>query len=163
MEVFGIVSGKGPLQERRRFMIKVIFKNMERSELAQKAVTERLEAVIHKFPDLISHGISVTLEMLNSPVQAGPDLFSIRIYVHSGRYRGIRLQKSSPNLYIALADAVDHMLEVLNRFGDRVRVKERNRARAISMQSSAAQESSEAYDDIVDDYEFEYDSVHERV
>jgi ribosome-associated translation inhibitor RaiA len=144
-------------------MVKVIFKNMERSELAQKAVTERMEAVISKFPDLTNSGIAVTLEMLNSPVQAGPDLFSIKIHIHSGRYRGIRLQKSSPNLYVALADAIDHILEVLNRFGDRVRVKERTRARALSMQSSAAQETSEAYDDIVDDYEFEYDTVQERV
>jgi ribosome-associated translation inhibitor RaiA len=144
-------------------MVKVIFKNMERSELAQKAVTERMEAVISKFPDLTNSGIAVTLEMLNSPVQAGPDLFSIKIHIHSGRYRGIRLQKSSPNLYVALADAIDHILEVLNRFGDRVRVKERHRARALSMQSSAAQESSEAYDDILDEYEFEYDTAQQRV
>jgi ribosome-associated translation inhibitor RaiA len=144
-------------------MIKVIFKNMERSELAQKAVTDRLDAVVGKFPDLTNSEITVTLEMLNSPVQAGPDLFSIKIHIHSGRYRGIRLQKSSPNLYVALADAIDHILEVLNRFGDRVRVKERNRARALTMQAPEARDTSEAYDDILDEPEYEYEWVQERV
>ena len=146
-------------------MIKVIFKNMERSELAQKAVTDRLDTVVDKFPDLSNSGITVTLEMLNSPVQAGPDLFSIKIHIHSGRYRGIRLQKSSPNLYVALADSIDHILEVLNRFGDRVRVKERHRARMLTMQAPQAADASDidTYDDILDEPEYEHNWVQERV
>lgn len=41
------------------------------------------------------------------------------------------LEKSDASLYVALADLVDHMLEKLNRFGDRARMKERTRARKI--------------------------------
>lgn len=110
-------------------MIKVVFKNLERSELAREATTERLETVVEKFPDLRESKMRITLEMLNSPAQAGPDLFSVKLYVAGGRYRDITIEKSATSLYVALADLVDHMQEKLNRFGDRSRVKERRSAR----------------------------------
>ena len=112
-------------------MMQVIFKNLERSELAIEAVTERLRSAIDRFPDLPGSHISVTLEMHNSPLQAGPDLFTVALHIKSGRYRGIRLTKSASNLYVALADIVEHLLEKLNRFGDRSRVKLRNQARGL--------------------------------
>ena len=70
--------------------------------------------------------------MENSPLQAGPDLFKVKLHVSRGRYDGITVEKSDSNLYVALAEVVDHMLEVLNRFGDRARVKERKRARELT-------------------------------
>lgn len=141
-------------------MIKVIFKNLDRSDLATEAATERMEAVIEKFPDLENNSISMTFEMLNSPAHAGPDLFSVKVHVSSGRYRGVRLEKSANNLYIALAHVVDHMLEVLNRFGDRTRVKERKMARSLATNAVADDKSvdkSEDFDeyDDVEDYERE--------
>jgi ribosome-associated translation inhibitor RaiA len=131
-------------------MIKVIFKNLDRSELATEAATERMEAVVEKFPDLENNLISITFEMLNSPVHAGPDLFSVKVHVSSGRYRGVRLEKSAPNLYLALAHVIEHMLEVLNRFGDRTRVKERKRARALATPVASVQESVDDFDDFAD-------------
>ena len=112
---------------------------MERTELAKDATIERMQALLEKFPDLRDGRIDVTLEMRNSPAQAGPDLFTVRTHVVRGRYGGIRLEKSAPNLYSALADVVDHMLERLNRFGDRERVMERNKARRRSNLLTAAQ------------------------
>jgi Cu/Ag efflux pump CusA len=44
-------------------MIKVIFKDFERSILARDIVLERLSAVVDKFPDLATHKIGVTLYM----------------------------------------------------------------------------------------------------
>jgi len=129
-------------------MIKVIFKNLDRSELAREAATERMEAVVEKFPDLDNNLISITLEMLNSPIHAGPDLFSVKVHVSSGRYRGVRLEKSAPNLYIALAHVVDHMLEILNRFGDRARVKERNRARTLDAPLEVSNDVPEDLEDL---------------
>lgn len=120
------------MKNKERDQIRIIFKNLEKSEIAREAALERIEPLVEKFPDLEAGKIQVTLEMHNSPHQAGPDLFSVRIHVHSGRYKGIHLEKSAPNLYVALADLVDHMLEKLNRFGDRARVKERNAARKIA-------------------------------
>lgn len=115
-------------------MIKVIFKNLERSELAREAAHERLESLIEKFPDLEGSQIHMTLEMQNSPHQAGPDLFTARVQVINGRYRGVRLERSASSLYVALADLSDRMLERLNRMGDRARVQERNRARQETSQ-----------------------------
>lgn len=112
-------------------MIQVKFKNLEKSEMAREAVHVRLETLIEKFPDLSRSKFLVTLEMENSPLQAGPDLFKVKLHLARGRYDGITVEKADPNLYVALAEVVDHMLEVLNRFGDRIRVKQRKRARDL--------------------------------
>lgn len=113
-------------------MIKIKFKNLDSSQMARDAASERLEALIEKFPDLESAKIDLTLEMQNSPIQAGPDAFVVKIFVHTGRFKGVTVSKTNANLYIALAELVDNMLEKLNRFGDKVRVKERNKARKVT-------------------------------
>jgi ribosome-associated translation inhibitor RaiA len=113
-------------------MIQVKFKNLEKSELAREAAQDRIETLIEKFPDLGQSRIQVILEMQNSPAKPGPDVFKVKVHVTRARYNGITVEKASPNLYVALADVVDHMLETLNRFGDRARVKERRNARQIA-------------------------------
>ncbi len=113
-------------------MISVKFKNLEKSELAREAATERMEALVEKFPDLAPSKIQVTLEMENSPLQAGPDLFKVKVYVSRGRYDGVTYETSDSNLYVALAETVDHLLETLNRHGDRERVKKIKQARTVS-------------------------------
>ena len=113
-------------------MIQIKFKNLEKSEMAREAVEERIETLIQKFPDLSASKIQITLEMENSPSQAGPDLFRVKLHVARGRYDGITVDKGDSSLYVALAEVVGHMLEKLNRFGDRLRVKERTKARKIA-------------------------------
>lgn len=115
-------------------MIQVKFKNLSKSELAREAVQDRIEALVQKFPDLGQSRIQVRLEMQNSPSQPGPDVFKVKVYVTRDRYNGIRVEKANANLYVALADVVDHMLEILNRFGDRARVRERRKARQIAQE-----------------------------
>ncbi len=112
-------------------MIKIVFKNLESSELAREIVSERLESIADKFENLKSSRLLVTLEMENSPTQAGPDLFNVKVQVSGGIYGGVRVSKSAPSLYTALADVADHMLEVLNRYSDKVRVKNRSRSRRV--------------------------------
>lgn len=114
-------------------MIQVKFKNLEKSQMAREAAEERIENLIAKFPDLSKSKIQVTLEMENSPTQAGPDLFKVKCHVIGGRYDGITIEKEDSNLYVALADVVEHMLEKLNRFGDKVRVRERSNARQLAL------------------------------
>lgn len=113
-------------------MIQVKFKNLEKSEMARETVQERMATLTEKFPDLNDSKMQITLEMENSPKQAGPDLFKVKLHVARGRYDGITVEKSDSNLYVSLAEVVDHMLEVLNRFGDRARVKERKKARELT-------------------------------
>ena len=115
-------------------MIQVKFKNLDKSEMAREAVQDRVEALTEKFDALSESKILVTLEMQNSPAQVGPDLFKVKLHVVRGRYDGITVEKSDASLYVALAEVVDHMLEVLNRFGDRARVKERKRARDLTQE-----------------------------
>lgn len=112
-------------------MISIVFKNLEKSELAREAARERMETLIEKFPDLQRSRMRVTLSMENSPTQAGPDLFRVKVFCHGGRYRGVGLEKTSTNLYVALADVVDHLLERLNRFGDKHRVIQRQQSRKV--------------------------------
>lgn len=112
-------------------MIQVKFKNLDKSELAREAAIERVECLIEKFEDLKNSRIVVTLEMENSPTQPGPDLFNVKLNVFRGRFGGTIVTKSNSNLYVALADVADHMLEKLNRIGDKERVKERSKARQL--------------------------------
>ncbi|MBP9707836.1 MAG: HPF/RaiA family ribosome-associated protein [Oligoflexales bacterium] len=112
-------------------MIQIKFKNLEKSELAREAVFERVGALVEKFADLNESRITITLEMENSPLQAGPDLFKIKLRVTGGRFDGITITKSDSSLYKALAHLADHMLEKLNRSGDKRRVKGRAKARQL--------------------------------
>ncbi|MBK9324359.1 MAG: HPF/RaiA family ribosome-associated protein [Bdellovibrionaceae bacterium] len=112
-------------------MIQIKFKNLEKSELAREAAQETIESLVEKFGDLNESKIQITLEMKCSPRQAEPDLFKVRLHVVRGRYDGITVETDNPNLYIALAEVVDHMLEVLNRFGDRAGENERKQDREI--------------------------------
>ena len=116
-------------------MIKVVFNNLERSTLAKEAVEEKLEQVIARFPDLATSTFHVNLAMENSPSQKGPDLFRVKVRIERGKYQGVLLEKKSTNLYTALADVAERLLERLNRFGDKARVKARNQERKLVSRS----------------------------
>lgn len=122
-------------------MIQIIFKNLEKSEMAKEAALERIDAMIDKFPVLNESQIKVTLEMQNSPIQAGPDLFTVKLQVGGGKYGGVRIVKSASNLYVALAEVVEVLLENLNTYGDKKRVKERSKARKYFNKFSNAMEA----------------------
>lgn len=118
-------------------MIQIKFKNLNKSELLTQNVHDRVRPLEEKFNDLKESLIHVTLEMENSPLQAGPDLFKVKLHISSGRFAGIIVEKSDANLHVALAEVVDHMLEVLNRFGDRERVKKIKQARKLIKNSES--------------------------
>lgn len=110
-------------------MIRVIFKGLEKSEFARDMVVERISSVVERFPDLEGHRLDATLSMENSPTQAGPDFFSVKLFIHGTKYKSVTIQKSATSLYVALADVVEHSLERLNRYGDRDRVRRRSQSR----------------------------------
>lgn len=115
-------------------MIQVIFKDLESSDLARQIARARVLSVIDRFPGLSDSRITITLSMQNSPHQAGPDEFTVKAHCHDGPYRGLTLEKSGPTLYLALAEVVDHMLELLTRHRDRVLARRRKKARARAEQ-----------------------------
>lgn len=110
-------------------MVTITFKNLETSQLAKDAVHEKMEHVLDQFPELSRSKCFVTLEMENSPRQSGPDVFKTKLRVQGGKFDGLILEKQALSLYIALADLSEHLLERLNRMGDKVRVKARHQAR----------------------------------
>lgn len=110
-------------------MIRIIFKDLDESELAKDAVYNRTQATIDRFPDLEDHNLTFTLSMDNSQFKPGPDLFKVKLVVTGKKYGGIILEKSAMSLYVALADVSNHTLERLNRFGDKRRKKNRTIAR----------------------------------
>ena len=110
-------------------MTRIHFRNLEKSELAREAAIERFETVKERFPELRNSDLRVTLSMENSPLNPGPDMFSVKVHCKGGIYSDLILEKSAPNLYAALAEAVDYMLERLNRFSDKKRVKSRKNDR----------------------------------
>jgi ribosome-associated translation inhibitor RaiA len=112
-------------------MIQVIFRNFADSEFTKTKTIERFEAVRRKYPDLKHSHLAVTLEMQNSRVQAGRDVFTVKVLVKDGHYSGVQLKKSSNNLYKALAEVIDHLPGKLNRFNERGRTRERTRGRRI--------------------------------
>lgn len=118
----------------KEFIVRVIFKNMERSELAVQIVEERLQQVFEKFPRLHQSDITATLSTENSPSQAGPDMFNVRVRVEAGREGRIILHKTAHSLYAALALVCERLQDRLNELGDRSRALNRRRTKKNSKQ-----------------------------
>lgn len=111
-------------------MTRIVFKNLEPSDFIKKAVSQRIDFIKGKFPALSNCKIEVVLEMQNSPLQAGPDAFSVKVNVKGGKFR-IFIEKQSSNIYAALARISDHLADIVNRYGDRSRVKGRSAQRKL--------------------------------
>jgi len=112
-------------------MIQVQFKNLESSDLIRAIAAERIHAVISKFPQLSKTTVTVTLEMENSPAQPGADLFSVKVHFRERRHKSLTIKKSSTELYSALAEVAEHLLETIHRFEERDRSKRRKAARRL--------------------------------
>ncbi len=127
-------------------MIRIIFKDIEESELAREAVHDRIQATIDRFPDLEGHKLTFTLSMDNSPFKPGPDLFKVKLIITGKKYGGVVLEKSAMSLYTALADLSNHTLERLNRVGDKHRIKNRTIARKL-LRSKKIEQEGEFYEE----------------
>lgn len=112
-------------------MIRILFRNIDPSDMLRETIEERLHPILDKFPDLKTHKVSLSIQMENSPFKAGADLFTLKMRINGDRYKELVLKKSSPNFYLALAEVHEHLLERLNRYGDRERVKNRKQVRTL--------------------------------
>ncbi len=112
-------------------MVKVTFKNLEKSNLAKDVVLEKMNLLNDKFPELKGHSIRLTLSMDNSSSQAGPDEFGVKIQIKGKKFDGLIVEKKARTLYLALADVNEVLLELLNRRTDKLRVKSRTQLRKV--------------------------------
>jgi ribosome-associated translation inhibitor RaiA len=120
-------------------MTKIIFKNLDSSELAKQIVLERIADLIVKFPDLETHRIVVTLSMNNSSTQVGPDEFRVKYHIKGKKFANLILEKKAETIYKALAAVNEATLELLNRTIDKLRVKNRAKSRKAKYQSEPNQ------------------------
>ncbi len=111
--------------------MKFIFKNLEASTAVSAVAKSRLQPLIRKFPALLSKAVTVTFEMCNSPIQAGKDEYLVRFYCNSGSFRDFKLTRRSANLYLAICDISDDLLDYLKRFQTRRRTQDRRLARGF--------------------------------
>lgn len=102
-------------------MVRVVFKNLEKSEIIKKVVEEKLSHTIEKFPELDQAHATATVSMENSQFQAGRDVFHVRIILLSKRLRPIILEKTADNPYLAASVLSDRLFEVLHRSIERKR------------------------------------------
>jgi|NOAtaT_6_FD_contig_21_5551964_length_1020_multi_6_in_0_out_0_1 hypothetical protein len=123
-------------------MFNIVFKNLDHSPLVSGATKRRLESVFSKFPYLRKGRFLVTVEMTNSPTQAGKDQFCVSLQSVSGPLKGMRLKKSAPLYHQALASLVEGLLERIHRILSRSRKVQRNQARRASHQPFLMEESA---------------------
>lgn len=104
---------------------------MESSQLAKGVIQERISPIIDKFPSLQGHRITLTIEMENSPKQAGPDLFTVSSMVSGKTFKGLKIKRSSGNFYHATAELADGLNELLGRESDRL-IKSHKRQKIVT-------------------------------
>ncbi len=107
-------------------MLKIVFKGLEKSQLALDIVTEKFEDLSEKFPELKSHQMDIFLTMNNSRLKAGRDEFGVKLIIKGHKYGGIIVEKKDTSLYAALDSLLLVSQQRLNGKGDKVRVKARN-------------------------------------
>ncbi|MCB0418489.1 MAG: hypothetical protein KDD39_12630 [Bdellovibrionales bacterium] len=113
--------------------MKVNFKNLRKSELIRETIESRLKDDFERFPELRPDLVEVTVSMENSPYQAGPDVFGVKLRVVKGRYRGVILQKKSTSFYRALGKLNRGLVERLNRASGKARTLARkHRIRSVN-------------------------------
>lgn len=106
--------------------MKIVFKNLESSELARQIVQDRIGPIISKFRSLIGHNVTVTLEMENSPLQPGPDLFTVSILINGSTHKFLKMEKADGNLYHAVAMVADGIFELLSKANDRIKTQKKS-------------------------------------
>jgi ribosome-associated translation inhibitor RaiA len=111
--------------------MKIVFKNMKSSLNAQEIIKEKLEAVFEKFPTLSEHKVTLTVEMENSPRQAGPDQFTISTMVTGKVFKNLRIKKSSKNFYLTVTEVVNGFNKLLNRETERL-FKNKHKSKMIT-------------------------------
>jgi ribosome-associated translation inhibitor RaiA len=96
-------------------MVKVIFKNLEKSDLVRSIATERIEKTIRKFSELAELTSTVIVSREHSSEHAGVDLFSAKLLIGGHGLKPVVLEKRASSLYLAVAQVADTALEILHK------------------------------------------------
>jgi len=75
--------------------------------------------------------------MENSSRKPGPDLFTAKVKILGEKFKHLGLEKGASSLYEAIKTVDDGMLELLNRAGDKQRVRARSQGRKAERELSS--------------------------
>ena len=117
-------------------MLNIVFKGLESSDFVANAMEEIFSETVAKFPKMVGRNFNFTLSMKNSPNQAGPDVFGVKIRISGGGLSDIVIEKKADHLYAAAREVCGALLERLNRAGDKRRVVKLAQARNLEKQAS---------------------------
>ena len=110
-------------------MVKVVFKNLEKSEIVRSVTTERIEKTINKFSELGKMAATVIVSREHSHEHSGADLFSAKLLLSGNGHKPVVLEKRAGTLYQAIAMVTDRALEILQRVLSRDRQNIRHKRR----------------------------------
>jgi ribosome-associated translation inhibitor RaiA len=96
-------------------MVKVVFKNLEKSEMVRSVTAERIEKTINKFSDLAKMAATVIVSREHSHEHSGVDLFSAKLLLAGNGHKPVILEKRAESLYQAVALVTDRALEIFHR------------------------------------------------
>ncbi len=110
-------------------MVKVVFKNLKKSELVREVTTERIEKTISKFSELARMAATVIVSREHSNEHSGASLFSAKLMLAGNGHKPLILEKRAESLYQALALVTDRAAEIFQRALSKDRETGRHRKR----------------------------------
>ena len=117
--------------------VRVVFQNLKKSEFVKNFVTERVLAVLEKFPQNSRGKAVVYVSMENSPRQAGPDVFGVKVMLQNTVIKNFILSKKAGSLFQATSDLAEGLLETLHRQSERVLRRNRDNERRWKQETHA--------------------------
>jgi ribosome-associated translation inhibitor RaiA len=110
-------------------VIKVVFKNLQKSDMVRDIAAERLEKMLSKFPDFDGLSSNVIISREHSPENAGINEYSVKLHIEGQGIKPMVLEKRAENFYQALALVSDRALELLHRAHEKDRLHKRQEKR----------------------------------
>ena len=96
-------------------MVKVVFKNLQKSDLVRKAAVERVQKAIEKFAILDPLSSTVILSREHSREHAGLDEYAVKLVIGSPGQKPVVVEKHAQSLYQALAMVLDRAMDILHQ------------------------------------------------
>lgn len=107
-------------------VIKVVFKNLKKSDLIRQIATDRIEKTIKKFPEFDKLSSSVIVSREHSQEHPGISEFAVKLLMKRKGLKPIVLEKRAETLYQAIALVTDRALEILHRANEKIRLENRH-------------------------------------
>jgi ribosome-associated translation inhibitor RaiA len=96
-------------------MVKIVFKNLEKSDIIRKVAIARVQKALERFSDIDSLASTVVLSREHSREHAGLDEYSVKLILGAQGHRPVIVEKRAANFYQALAMVLDRAMDILHQ------------------------------------------------